>query len=84
MKEAILSSLYIAVPLLIICIIFWPFKKRQKYRRIEIKFVRYAEADTLIRQNVGKPENEQWVLAREEDDNRLIGFVYIERREKIK
>lgn len=56
----------------------------KKYRRLEIKCCTYATGDILIRQNVGKPECEQWVLAiPEEDRNRVIGVVYLERRERI-
>ena len=55
------------------------------YRRLEFKAVSYAEGDRLIRQSQGKPESEQWVLAKEEDSNRAFGLVvFLERRERIK
>ena len=54
------------------------------YRRLEFKAASYPEADRLIRQNAGKPPSEQWVLAKEEDNNQAIGLiVFIERRERI-
>jgi len=53
------------------------------YNRLEFKFCNYDEADRLIRQNEGKPESDQWVLAPEEDNNHVYGWVYIERRERI-
>jgi hypothetical protein len=60
------------------------FKVFKCYRRLEFKACSYAAADILIRQNEGKPENEQWVIAKEEDRNRAIGlFVFLERRERI-
>lgn len=39
----------------------------------ELVFVDYAHADQLLRENKG------WNLAKEEDTNRQIGFVYLER-----
>jgi len=53
------------------------------YRRLELKFVHWYEGDRLIRGNLGKPESEQWVIAEEENTNRVIGMVYLERRERI-
>ena len=55
-----------------------------RYRRLEFKACSYAEGDRLIRESVGKPESEQWVLAKEEDSNHAIGLVVmLERRERI-
>lgn len=59
------------------------FKRKPKYRRLELKFVDYATGDKMIRGNEGKPESEQWVIAKEEDTNYSIGWVYLERREKV-
>ena len=54
------------------------------YRRLELKFVNYSEGDKLIRQSAGKPESEKWVIAKpEEDRNRRLGMVYLERKERI-
>jgi hypothetical protein len=54
------------------------------YRRLEIRSVSYAEGDRLIKQSVGKPEAEQWVIAvPEEDYNNTCAFVILERRERI-
>jgi hypothetical protein len=55
------------------------FKRKPKYRRLELKFVSYIEGDKMIRENVGKPESEQWHIAKEEDTNRNYGTVYLER-----
>lgn len=42
----------------------------------ELKYLSYAEADTLI------GSDPSWRLAPEEDTNRSIGYVYLERRVK--
>lgn len=39
----------------------------------ELVFVSYLRADQMLRENVG------WKLAREEDRNREVGFVFLER-----
>lgn len=54
-----------------------------KYQRLEVRFVTYNAADILIRANTGKPPEEQWVLAKEEDVNTIYGMVWIERRKRI-
>ena len=60
------------------------FRVVPRYRRLEYRSFSYAEADRLIRENEGKPERDQWVLAEEEDWNRLAGVVVcLERRERI-
>ena len=62
----------------------WYYGIFKRYRRLETRFASYSEADGLIRQNGGKPEREQWVLALpEEDNNRVIGRVFIARQERI-
>lgn len=55
----------------------------KRYRRIELKFINYYDADLLIKSGEGKPESEQWFIAKEEDNNRVIGWVYLERKERI-
>lgn len=48
-----------------------------KPKRLEMRFVNYTEGDRLIRE-------EGWQLALpEEDSNRILGMVYVERVEKI-
>lgn len=60
------------------------YRMFKRYRRLEFRALSYADADKLIRQNEGKPESEQWVLAEEEDNNRAIGIVvFLQRRERI-
>lgn len=60
------------------------FRLFKRYRRLEFRAVSYAEGDRLIRGSVGKPESQQWVLAKEEDSNRAFGLVVmLERRERI-
>jgi antitoxin component YwqK of YwqJK toxin-antitoxin module len=54
----------------------------KRYRRIEMKFVTYAEADKLMRKVILSPTDE-WHLAKEEDKNSVTGMVYIERKERI-
>ena len=60
------------------------FKRKSKYRRLELRFVSFQEGDKLIRESAGKSESEQWHIAKEEDTNRSYGTVYLERRELIK
>jgi hypothetical protein len=60
------------------------FKRKPKYRRLELKCFSWSEGDKKIRENYGKPESEQWHLAKEEDTNKAIGTVYLERRVTIK
>jgi len=50
------------------------FLFRPKPKRIELRFVNYAEGDKLVR--------EGWTIANEEDANRVFGMVYVERLEK--
>lgn len=60
------------------------YKIFKRCRRLEIKFVTYAEGDRMIRASAGKPEEDQWVLAKEEDANKWYGLVYLERRVRIR
>lgn len=53
------------------------------YMRLELRFISYGEADRLIRESANLPEDQRWEIAREEDHNRLIGKVFIERRVRI-
>lgn len=55
----------------------------KRYRRIELNCFTYSNADKLIRENEGKPEKDQWVIAREEDKNYFYGMVWLERKERI-
>lgn len=59
--------------LIIYAIVQWrEYKKRPKVPR-EVVMVSYAEADRMLRANEG------WRLAPEEDMNRVIGKVFLER-----
>lgn len=51
-------------------------KRRPKRKRLDLRFVSYAEGDRLIRENIG------WDLAPEEDKNFKAGMVWIELLEK--
>lgn len=50
------------------------FTRKPKKRRVEIRCLTYAEADKLIRETNGA-----WTIAPEEDKNKMIGIVYLER-----
>ncbi len=50
----------------------WPFTRKRK--RLELRCLSYAEADRLIRETQGA-----WTIAPEEDGNRCLGMVYLER-----
>ena len=52
----------------------WGWWRRRK--RLELRYVTYAEGDRLIRETPGA-----WTIAPEEDGNRQIGMVYLERLE---
>jgi hypothetical protein len=59
------------------------FKIFKRYNRLELIFVNWKDADVLIRQNENFTDTSQhWVIAKEEDDNKLIGFVFLERKER--
>lgn len=59
------------------------FKIFKRYNRLELIFVSWEDADALIRQNENFTDTSQhWVIAKEEDDNKLIGFVFLERKER--
>ena len=45
----------------------------QRPLRVELRFVNYTEGDRLVR--------EGWTIAPEEDHNRQIGMVYLEKLE---
>jgi hypothetical protein len=53
------------------------------YNVLETKFVTYAEGDQMIRDSEHKLESERWVLAKEEDDNFMIGWVWLCRKIRI-
>jgi len=54
--------------------IAWLKKLFHKQKRLELRFVPYyPDGDRLCR--------EGWVIAKEEDHNRVPGFVYLERLE---
>jgi hypothetical protein len=48
------------------------FKKKPK--RIELKLLSWSDADNLIRRTNGA-----WTIAKEEDKNKVIGMVWLER-----
>lgn len=59
------------------------YKIFKRYKVLETKFVTYDEGGEMIRATHDKPENEKWVLAKEEDTNQMIGMVYLCRRVRI-
>jgi hypothetical protein len=56
----------------------------KRYTVLETKFVTYQEGDKMIKETHDKPEKERWVLAKEEDTNRIIGMVYLCRKVRIR
>jgi hypothetical protein len=50
------------------------FPPRRK--RLELRYLSYAEADRLLEET-----DDVWTIAPEEDTNRVIGYVYLERLE---
>lgn len=53
------------------------------FQVLETKFVSYQDGDTMIRDTHDRPESEKWVLAAEEDTNKIIGMVYLCRKVRI-
>ena len=53
------------------------------YKVLETKFVTYQEGDKMIRETHDKSEPDKWVLAKEEDTNRVFGMVYLCRKQRI-
>lgn len=60
------------------------FKLFKRYRRLEYRVVTYYDGDTMIRATAEMVEPLQWQIAKEEDKNRCMGAVCLERRERIK
>lgn len=48
---------------------------RPKMRRVEVRFVPYSEGAKLVKQG--------WTLAPEEDRNRKVGWVFLEKLEPL-
>jgi len=46
------------------------FVKKEKKIRLHLRFVSWPEAETLIAKG--------WTIAKEEDENKVIGMVYVE------
>ena len=55
---------------------WWKRLTRPKPKRLELRILSYGDADKLIRETNGA-----WTIAKEEDTNRCIGLVYLERLE---
>lgn len=53
------------------------------YRILETIFVTYRVGNQLIEDTENSPEEERWVLAKEEDNNPIIGMVYLCRKVRI-
>lgn len=59
------------------------FKLFKHYRRVELRYTTYLQAERLLATNAGASEREQWRLAKEEDYNHVPGLVALERVERI-
>lgn len=59
------------------------YKLFKHYEVLETKCVTYQEGDRMIRETHNKPEEERWVLAKEEDNNHIFGVVYLCRKVRI-
>lgn len=51
---------------------------RSKPKRLELRLLPYGEADAILRD----PGMGSWRIAKEEDHNRMIGYVFLERIEQ--
>lgn len=54
-----------------------------RYKRLELIYVDWRKADSLIKQNQNGPEDQQWHIAKEEDTDRTYSMVYLERKIRI-
>lgn len=59
------------------------YKIFKRYKRLELKFCSWDEGDRLIKANQFGIEEEQWHIANEEDNNKSIGWVWLERKKRI-
>jgi len=59
------------------------YKRFATYKRLEVQLVPYNVGDNMLRDSEGKPEDQQWHLAKEEDTNRAYGYVFLERKVRI-
>ena len=53
------------------------------YNVLETKCVTYKEGDKMLTETSNSQESEKWVLAKEEDTNRMMGMVYLCRKVRI-
>lgn len=59
------------------------YKLFPHYKVLETRFITWEEGDQLLRESTDKTGAEEWVLAKEEDDNHVHGMIYLCRKEKI-
>jgi hypothetical protein len=59
------------------------YKLFPHYTVLETKWFKYSTADMLIKETADKSEAERWVLAKEEDKNRVMGIVCLCRKVRI-
>jgi len=59
------------------------YKIFKHYQVLETKFVSYQDGDKMIRETHDKPKAERWLLAKEEDSNKVIGMVYLCRKRRV-
>lgn len=54
-----------------------------RYRRLELRHVNWLAAQDMILMRSVLDEDLRWVIAKEENQNLDLGYVWIERRERI-
>lgn len=59
------------------------YKFFKRYQVLETQFVTWERGNLMLEDSKDKPEAQQWVLAKEEDTNRVIGMVYLCRKVRI-
>ncbi len=59
------------------------FKLFPTYKEIEVKCFTWAQADDLMKSEIGKPAKERWAISKEEDNNPTFDMVYLCRKERI-
>lgn len=53
------------------------------YKVLELQFVPYSKADDMLLETRRNPDEQKWVLAKEEDENPIMGMVYLCRKIRI-
>lgn len=54
-----------------------------RFERLDLQVMSYSDADKRLRAEGGRQDGPFWRIAKEEDTNRAIGYVYLERVRRV-